>query len=129
VDVASCSGADLQSTAKPAVESVRIVSPAWQGDGDELSRPYDGTWGTYKIKFNLSVANDGDKKVTSVDVMILLYDEQGKQMLHAIKRTLRTNVDPNLAERQEFEVKELKFNTYPARTWRLAFRVLSFTTE
>jgi len=118
VDVASCSGADLPSAAKPSVMSVRIVKPTWYGDSYY-----------YKMTFNLSVANDGDKKVTAVDVLILLYDEEGKEMLHAIKRTLRTNVDPNLAERQEFEVAHLGFDTDNARKWQVEFRVLSFKTK
>lgn len=120
VDVSQCSGAPLQEDAKPALSSVRIVKPTFRGS-------LNVEMGNY-IEFNLSVANDGDKTISAVDLMIFIYD--GPDLIHTLRRTLSTDVEPKLAERQRFYVTKLKFDTFSASSkWTIQFRVLGFSVK
>ncbi len=127
-DVGKCSGAPLRDSLKPSVQSVKINSPDWQGAGDQ----YDLTisdFKSWKFVVNLSVENDGDKPVTGVDLQIVFFDNEGKEMIDAERQWVTVRAEPGLAKRTSFEIKGLDFNTYPATRWKASFRVLSYTTE
>ncbi len=133
--VDKCSGGSLTHERKPAAQAVTITSPAWEGNYDVVAKSdggdllFDDDRTTYKMVFNLSVDNESDKRITSVDLQMVFFDTDGKDMIDAERKTLTVSVDPHLAKRLQFTTADLHFNTLGCSNWRISFRVLNFDVQ
>ena len=105
---------------KSSIDSVRVVKPTWIADWGPTS--LEG------ISWTLTIANDGDKQIKCVDLLILMYDEEGSDLLTYYKVRINPHVPPKLATRLRFN-KLFRFDTSDCDKWKMEFRVLSFETE
>ena len=115
------SGSDKR---KSALDTVRVVSPSIDGSQNPQLM---GTPATYKLSWDVSFRNDGDKAVKDFDVLILVFDRKNKELIHYVRKKIPLSVPPRLAKRTHFEEGNLDFYTGNALfAWTCEYRILDF---
>ncbi|MCW3051177.1 MAG: hypothetical protein JWN14_347 [Chthonomonadales bacterium] len=105
---------------KSVLHSLSITAP-------EVNWGHTPDRSQHGLGWNLSVKNDGDRAVKNVDLLILVFDRQTKDMIHYVRKKLPITIPAKLAKRTAMEAGPLDFDTDEAgRRWTFEYRILGF---
>jgi len=81
----------------------------------------------HSLNWHLSIKNDGDRAVKNVDLLILIFDRQTKDMIHYVRKKLPITIPAKLAKRTPVDAGVLDFDTDEADSkWTYEYRILGF---
>ncbi|MCW3097951.1 MAG: hypothetical protein JWL77_3569 [Chthonomonadaceae bacterium] len=105
---------------KSALQSLRITAP-------EVNWGHNPERTQHGLGWNLSVKNDGDRAVKSVDLLILIFDQKTKDMIHYVRKKLPITIPAKLAKRTTVDASPVDFDTDEAGSrWTFEYRILGF---